>query len=445
MIKKILLATLIMTTYSIHAFAGGYPGSAPQADAKLEQLEKMIIEQGKTINSLQKQVSFLQDENQSELGMLPPTASASLQSGEELWTDRIKFFGDFLLRHQIIGDKASGPVRNRTRMRVRPGLKAKVNDDIDFLFRLTTGEPARSNYQTFDDFFDSKDIFIDLAYVHYHPKEIFGYQIQNDIIKSVEFFGGKMYLPFYRAGKNQIIWDHDVRPEGGAVKIKGAIPDTDTTFWTTIGGFVVDEDADDADASLWAAQAGFCHQLGEHENLGNMQLCTGITYYNYGSIEGRALPAAGGALGNTTVRGVPGGMVEADVYAVDFDILEVFAELKMSPLDIPVALYGMYLVNLATDDDHQAWGIGTKIGATKNVGDWECGYFYRRVEADSVLGIFTDSEFLGGGTDGHGHAVQVGYKLAQNVKAQSVAMLSRKIIEDTDDFWTMWFDLIFFW
>ncbi|MCB1195660.1 putative porin [bacterium] len=449
MVKKTLLAVICIVLCASKVMAGGYPGNVMpneiQDDSKLQELEKMLKDQAKTIESLQNQVKNLQDEKDSHLHQLPPTASAAA-AGEETWADRIKWFGDFRLRHQIIDDDgaAGNTVRNRTRMRVRPGLTAKVNDDIDFIFRLTTGEPANSGNQTFDDYFDSKDIFIDLAYVHYHPEEILGNKVENDIIKELHFFGGKMKNPFYRVGDNEIVFDKDVTPEGGAVKVQFQCPTDTLCMWLSAGGFVVEEDEDDADASLWGVQGGFKSDLGKHENLGEMKLVTGISYYNYGSIKGRALPS-GGAWGNTTKRAVPGGVVEEDVFASDFDILEVFGELEINPLDVPVLIYTMYVVNAATDEDHQAWGAGATIGKTKKVGDWETGYFYRRVEADSVLGVFTDSDFVGGGSDGHGHRVHVGYKLAENVKTKATFFLARKIIEDSDDFWNMLFDVEFYW
>ena len=340
MAKKALLATLLAVCCALPVYAGGYPDNNPHQSAKFDQLEKMMMDQAQTIKTLQNRVGTLQSKKDSRIQSLPPTSHAYVHQTES-WYDRIKWFGDFRLRHQIVDDdgRARNTVRNRTRLRVRPGLKAKVNEDVDFIFRLTTSTSPASGNQTLDDFFDSKDIVIDMAYVHYHPEEIFGHAIANDLIKSVNIFGGKMKNPFYRVGKNQVIFDSDVTPEGGAVKINMVCPITGMHLWTTLGGFVVEEDSDDADASLWAVQTGFKQDLGECEHLGNIKIVGGISYYNYGSIKGHAL-SAGGALGNTTVRAVPGGVTEADVYAVDFDILEFFGELHIQPLDIPVLLYG---------------------------------------------------------------------------------------------------------
>ena len=53
-----------------------------------------------------------------------------------------------------------------------------------------------------------------------------------------------------------------------------------------------------------------------------------------------------------------------------------------------------------------AWAAGLKVGKASSPGTWELGYTYQDVEADALLGLVTDSDFAGGGTDANGHILR---------------------------------------
>lgn len=122
--------------------------------------------------------------------LLLPTVSAA---DDESWVDRINFKGDLRLRYEMI-DLDGAPERNRMRFRTRFGLSAKVADDVKFVFQLASGggDPVSTN-QTFDGGFSSKDIGIDLAYIDWK------------ITDGLNFFGGKMKNPLYRAGSVPLV------------------------------------------------------------------------------------------------------------------------------------------------------------------------------------------------------------------------------------------------
>ena len=44
-----------------------------------------------------------------------------------------------------------------------------------------------------------------------------------------------------------------------------------------------------------------------------------------------------------------------------------------------------------------------KLGNARAPNTWEFSYTYQNIEADAVLGLVTDSDFAGGGTDAKGH------------------------------------------
>jgi hypothetical protein len=62
-----------------------------------------------------------------------------------------------------------------------------------------------------------------------------------------------------------------------------------------------------------------------------------------------------------------------------------------------------------------AFIAGATLGQNKKKGDWQIGYDYRFVEANSIVGAFSDSAF--GGTDREGHNLTFKYSILDNVTA----------------------------
>jgi len=56
------------------------------------------------------------------------------------------------------------------------------------------------------------------------------------------------------------------------------------------------------------------------------------------------------------------------------------------------------------------------VNKAKKPGSWNFRYNYREIEADAVLGTFSDSDFIGGGTDGKGHELNFGYQIGKGSK-----------------------------
>jgi hypothetical protein len=130
-----------------------------------------------------------------------PAKSSSL-------TDRIKFKGDLRYRHELI-DEEGKDQRNRQRIRARIGLDARLTRNVSLGFQLASGsdDPISTN-QTLDEGFSTKDIRLDMAYFDLHTGD-----------GSFKLLGGKIGTPFTIVGKNQLIWDSDLRPEGLAAQI----------------------------------------------------------------------------------------------------------------------------------------------------------------------------------------------------------------------------------
>ena len=67
-------------------------------------------------------------------------------------------------------------------------------------------------------------------------------------------------------------------------------------------------------------------------------------------------------------------------------------------------MFANYTVNQDADENDTAYLVGAKFGSAKDKGEWDLGYFYEKIEADSTIGLLADSDFGGGGTDAKGHA-----------------------------------------
>jgi hypothetical protein len=105
-----------------------------------------------------------------------------------------------------------------------------------------------------------------------------------------------------------------------------------------------------------------------------------------------------------------GNSFTGSVYTYDYAPLEVFAEfgcsLKPLGVDMPFSIFGDYIVNTRTGyEDKEAYLAGIRLGKCKNPGSWAIHYNWREVQKDALLGVFTDSDFRGGGTDARGHEI----------------------------------------
>ena len=266
------------------------------------------------------------------------------------WADDLSISGDFRLRTERVDDQE----RNRQRIRGRILIKAAIQDDLTVGLRIATGSSSgpTSTNQTLDGSFGKKGLWLDLAYLDYHPG---AYTVT----------AGKIKQPFFKAGKNQLIWDGDVNPEGVAYKQSVKLSDKDT-LTATVGGFWVDErKATVADARVLGAQAYLKHVLGTGHAI------VGVSNYAYE------------ATGES-----------------DLDIIEVFGEYKVGK----VTLYGAQAQSEA--------GSSYLVGAKASLGKVGVGYNYREVTAGVVNDSLDESDFSGK----RGHMGSVSYNLTKQVK-----------------------------
>ncbi len=343
------------------------------------------------------------------------------------WLSSFTPFGDLRLRYEYIDDeKDDSDTRNRNRIRARLGFKAKVNNEWDAIFRIATGSsnsPTSTNQTLGDDSssdtFGKKELWLDLAYADWHPEAFSGLNV----------YGGKMKNPFYRVGKNQVIWDSDVNPEGGAIGYEHGLGNA-TTAYLTGGAFWIREHSGEDDVSLVGLQSYLKHNFDDGTHL-----LGGVSYYDYGNLQGTDADTLVTSLkGNTDAGG--------NVYKYDYDIVEGFAEYGFSCQGMPLALFGSYIENTAAPRNNNAYALGFVLNKAKKAKTWQFGYYYRDVEPDAVVGGLNDSDFIDGGTDGKGHVFGYKYQWTENIQT-AVTYFDNDKGARNDDFRRLQLDLIF--
>ncbi len=392
--KKIIVLTVLLM------LSGG--AVATDADELAELKKQLQALQQKVEQLEQKQTQQQRQVDQVKEAQAAAPATALPESVQ--WIENVKISGDLRYRHETIeaeGDSRAD--RHRHRIRARLGIDGKVNEDWDVGLRIASGssDPVSTN-QTLDSGFSSKDLWLDLAYAHWHPKTYAGWDVMM----------GKMKNPLYRAGKNQLIWDSDLNPEGIAAKYT-TVFDERTQLFVIGGGFWVDEISSttvaEEDVSLWSIQSGLVHEVSDDTTITG-----GATYCDYGNVK------------NSTVT-LTGGGGPSSTFDNNFRLLEVFGELGTKIDGVPVALYGNHVTNIGTGTSQDTgWLIGTKYNKAKKPQSWELFYDYREIQKDAVPGALNDSDFIGGGTDGKGHRLGGKYQLSKNLQAACTYFINER-------------------
>jgi hypothetical protein len=375
--------------------------------AELEAQKQRQAELEEKINQLEARQKFQEQaagESAEQAAATKTEEKKSEAVPESLkWASKLKWSGDLRYRYEYIDDDgADSEDRHRNRIRARLGLTAKVNEEWDLGFRIATGngevsgDPVSTN-QTLDEAFSKKPIWLDQAFFGYHPQRLTG----------LDVIGGKMENPFYKAGKNELIWDSDLTPEGVALTYGVPLSEQTTLNWAA-GGFWVNEESSGGDTSLWGIQGRLKHQFDKPTYV-----LGGAGWYDYGNIRGQESLAdewnddADAFFGNTPAAG--------DVYAYDYDLFELFGEFGMELARLPVAVFGNYVRNSAASDEDTGWLLGFQVNKARDAGSWQFEYDYRDLERDAVVGQFSGSDFIGGGAGGEGHRFAFTYMVAKNV------------------------------
>lgn len=356
-------------------------------------------------------------------GMLLAQLGMAQDSAKPSWTEHIKVKGDVRFRLEQIDDSTASETRERARIRARLAAEAKVNDEIKAAIGLASGEddPVSSN-QTLDEGFSTKDIRLDLAYITYAPSAAEG----------LDMTFGKMKKPWTMV--SDLVWDGDLNPEGFSLNHELGLDGVNVLLQA--GAFAVEERSSSDDTMLYSGQAAV------EMKQDDFGVLIGGSLYYYDNIEGfNPVFDAGDSFGNSVVT-VGEEDDEEILYANGFEIMEAFAEVSLNP-GMPVSLFANYVVNNDADDLDTGYLFGFQVGKAKEFGTFDFAYDYRDLEANAVVGAFTDSDSFGGGTDGSGHRLALGIGLAKNLSGKITYFINEKNASSSgDDYDRLQIDLV---
>lgn len=401
---------------------------------QMAQMQKVIHQQNQKIQDLERREPQVQATPSGEMPAATPmndydfnTMLDTATGGAQKWLKDLKQSGDLRLRYEAFHYGSGAPTetddRNRFRYRLRWGLEKKFSDEMKAGFGLASGEgptssgatagsaavnsdPTSTN-TTFDNNFNFKPIYIEKAYGTYNPK----FLSKKGILDKTEISAGKMNNPFEK-GSSDMVWDRDVKPEGIYEKFDWSLINSENltlSAYTTFGQFVLDEDATaGSDANLFAYQMGFNPVVYTPFFERPVDILQAFSLYDYSNYARKSNFIIGGA-------SLAGGNPNADSLTTELDagkfkVIEYYSEIAVYPHGLPVRFHMDIAGNPAEEVDptrsisesNIAAGFGVKLGGIVKKGDWELGYAFKRIGANSVVGAFNDSDF------GDGHSGRVG-------------------------------------
>ena len=305
--------------------------------------------------------------------------------------------------------------RTRARYRLRIGARAKVNEIVTAGFRLASGaaNDNRSTNETLgqEDDFGYDPVFIDLAYIELAmPKRFLP---EGTTVKSVI---GKQTNPFlWKNGKDFMIWDQDITPEGIALQASGA-PLENVSLYGNAGYFIADENGSSNDPHVLGVQAGF-----GVTPLPSLEFGGRASYYDWASLNSAFL-----------TRSADDGSLITDTS--DYRVVELASYLRLKTFEKwPILIYGQFAQNLkaqspagVSGDQDQGWGVGAEVGDKKRL---MIGAGYYHLEANFSPAQYTDSDLFDGFTNRKGFLVYAAREIFANTEL-GLTFFSGDAIED---------------
>jgi hypothetical protein len=305
------------------------------------------------------------------------------------WKSResIKWKGDFRYRYEDIEQDGKDD-RDRNRIRARAALVAKPSDTTEVGLGLASGgdDPVSTN-QTLGGGGSTKEIRLDMAYFKWTG-------LENAYLQA-----GKYKNPFYQEQKSSLIWDGDFRPEGVAI---GWANDM---FFANASYSFIEGDSKNDDDGIFGAQVGVNFKL-----FDNLKITAAAKYLDIPTKDREAV-FDDDFFGNSSVNKIVDGELK-EVYEYDYKLYNASLGVSFALFDMPITVYGDYVENDDADDLETGYLAGVKISKAKKKGSWQLQYQYEDLEADATFGLVTDSDFMGGGTDGEGHKFSGKYMLS---------------------------------
>ncbi len=295
---------------------------------------------------------------------------------------------DLRLRQVRLDREGAGAI-SETRLRLEARLEAPISDAVTAVVALATcrqGAPVAAEATLGEDPGDLP-LAVRTASLAWRPETVPG----------LTLLAGKMEAPWARA--SDLVWDDDVRPEGGAVRWSRARGALDAL--ALAGAFILrDDDFGGEREYLYAVQMAARHRWPD-----------------------RSFALAGAGFYPSDTPASDSGRPSAR--ALRCRPLEIFAAGTWE-LYFPVRGVIHYVVNPEAERARAGGLAGLTIGRTDAIHGLELGWQWRRIESDAVQPAFTD-DTLWPGTGRTEHRWRVAYRPAARLLLSLVWSEGRRL------------------
>ncbi len=428
------------TTKWVGMFAGalllaGIPASAADDPEALQDVIEVLKQRG-----------ILNDGDYTRIS----AKNAAYEKKLDSKLPKISLWGDFRARHEsfFYDRDESGSERDnryRARYRLRLNGKAEVNDWASVHFRLISGgDDQRSTNQTLGSSldFDSDPIRIDHAYVELQRS------FDNPGTFKLRF--GKVPNPFlWKVGKDFMLWDNDISPEGASASYNWDVDENLEVFANT-GYFIIDENSTTKDPHVVGFQGGSHYRVNDAVKIGAR-----ATYYRFGSLDAAFSARNADSRDSTSTTAGGGNIIDGLTGSTaneEMAVIEAGGYVRWDAHESwPVLVYGDWSQNLDAEegalagvttlpcaggcvpnsigvqDEDVAWGVGMEVGSPKEYVKLGAGFWH--IEANAFPSQFIDSDITGGFTNREGFI----FYGSRDVFANTTANLTVFVGDEIDD------------
>ena len=379
------------------------PSSANKRDEELVKLKSDLLALVARVEALEAQNNELRA---SAEAIVQQSAELSEASKKSSWADKISLKGDFRYRYENI-DVENADNRERNRFRARAAIVAKPANNLEVGIGVASGDddPLSTN-QTLGGGSSTKDLRLDLAYFKWQFKP--GATLQAGKIKNI----------WYKPGGIGLLWDGDFRPEGVALTLER------NSYFLNTGFNFLESDTKKGNSLIsYGIQAGYGTKIADGE------IVFGASYYDIGAKNREVFYGDNDDFLGNTFTCADLTTLSGCEYRHDYEEVELFAQLNTQLRGRPLMLSADYVQNQDTEELDTAWAAGIKLGKASAPRTWELAWIYQDIEADSVFGLTTDSDFGGGGTDSTGHIFRGGWAINKKWKISFTYFLNEKNVD----------------
>jgi hypothetical protein len=333
-----------------------------------------------------------------------PTQAHAQAAEAPAWMSKVTLGADLRFRLQHTNDMTTLPAypEDAAIIRARLGSTFKVNDQMTLNFRLASGASnsnlITTSHQTLGDAYQKKEFWLDIASMEYKP------------MANLAINAGKALNPFYSAGKNELVMDSDINPEGVNVKYTaeyGSFKSFATAAYNLVKNSGTTHIAD-------VTQTG--GQIGTNYKADKFGVTFALGMYNYNDVKDRTVLSTEASVGT-------GNTFTSSAYAQEYKLTNVELEATTEAMGIPLTAYGSYVKNSDAEANKDTGLLGgLRVGTLGAAGTWAVDYNYRDLQADAIISNFTDGDF-GNKTGVYGHRAALSYVAAPNVTLTAIGLM----------------------